>query len=83
MNGFFKFALTFLGGVVVGVVGASAVSRKEGVRPLAADLISRGLDAKDVLLGKVETLKENVEDLVAEAQHSAEKRKMQKEEQPK
>ncbi len=80
MNGFLKFALTFIGGVVVGAVGATAVSRNEGVRPFAAGLISRGMDAKDAFMGKVETLKENVEDLVAEAQTSAEKRKVQKEE---
>ncbi len=80
MNGFLKFALVFVGGVVVGALGANAVSRSEGVRPLAADLISRGMGAKDAFMGKVETLKENVEDLVAEAQSSVEKRKAQKEE---
>ncbi len=79
MNGFFKFALVFLGGVIVGAAGATAASRQEGVRPLAAGLISRGMEVKDAFMGKVETLKENVEDLVAEAQTSADKRKEQKE----
>ncbi len=79
MNGFLKFALTFIGGVVVGAVGATVVSRSEGMRPVATNLISRGMDAKDAFMGKVETLKENMEDLVAEAQSSAEKRKAQTE----
>ncbi len=80
MNGLFRFALVFLGGAVVGAIGATALSRSEGVRPMAANLISRGMDAKDSFMGKVETLKENMEDLVAEAQSSAEKRKEKKEE---
>ncbi len=80
MNGFLKFALVFIGGAVIGALGASAASRSDGVRPMAANLISRGMDAKDAFMGKVETLKENMEDLVAEAQTSAEKRKVQKEE---
>ncbi len=80
MNGIFRIALTLIGGIVIGAVGAKALSRHDGVRPLAADLLSRSMDAKDAILGKVETLKENVEDLVAEAQNTAEKRKVQKEE---
>ncbi len=79
MNGFWRFALTFLGGAVVGAIGATVVARQDGIRPAAANLISRGIDAKDALMGKVDTLKENVEDLVAEAQNSAEKRKTEKE----
>ncbi len=80
MNAFWKFALVFIGGAVVGAVGATTVSRHDGVRPLAADLLSRSMDAKDAVMGKVETLKENMEDLVAEAQNTAEKRKVKKEE---
>ncbi len=78
--GILRFALIFLGGAVVGAIGAKAASGGEGIRPLVTNLISRGLDAKDSLMGKVETLKENVEDLVAEAHSSAEKRKEQNEE---
>ena len=53
-----------------------AVSKgKLDFKPLATDLLSRGMDAKDALLSKVESIKEDVEDLTAEARLAAEKRK--------
>lgn len=68
MNNGWKYALWFVGGVVVGAVGAVAVSRgKVNFKPLATDLLSRGIDVKDALMSKVEALKEDVEDLTAEA----------------
>ena len=45
MNNGWKYALWFVGGVVVGAVGAVAVSRgKVNFKPLATDLLSRGID---------------------------------------
>ncbi len=79
MQGFLRFGLIFLGGVVVGAVAKQALSGNSNLRPMAADLLSRGMDAKDCVMGKVETLKETVEDLVAEAQSSSEKRKAEQE----
>ncbi len=78
MNGFVKFGLVFLGGLVLGAVAKQAASCN-GLRPAAADLLSKGLDLKDSLMAKVETLKENVEDIVAEAQNASEKRKFESE----
>ncbi|MBE6442194.1 MAG: hypothetical protein J6N67_01930 [Desulfovibrio sp.] len=79
MNEGMKYGLWFLGGVAVGVLGAVAVSRgKLDFKPLATDLLSRGIDVKDALLSKVEALKEDVEDLTAEARQAAEKRKTSK-----
>ncbi len=75
MNGFLKFGLVFLGGVVLGAISKEALTGNGGLRPAAANLLSRGMDAKDCVMGKVETLKETVEDLVAEAQDASEKRK--------
>ncbi len=75
MQGFFRFGLVFLGGVVVGAMAKQALSGNTCLRPMAADLLSRGMDAKDCVMSKVETLKETVEDLVAEAQNTSEKRK--------
>ncbi|WP_302413136.1 hypothetical protein [uncultured Desulfovibrio sp.] len=76
MNNGWKYALWFVGGVVVGAVGAVAVSRgKVNFKPLATDLLSRGIDVKDALMSKVEALKEDVEDLTAEARQTSEKRK--------
>ena len=74
MNNGWKYALWFVGGVVVGAVGAVAVSRgKVNFKPLATDLLSRGIDVKDALMSKVEALKEDVEDLTAEARQTSEK----------
>ena len=76
MNAGLRFGLYFLGGMVVGVLGAVAVSRgKLDVRPVAADLLSRGIDVKDAFMGKVDALKEGMEDLAAEARQASEKRR--------
>ena len=76
MNDGIKYGLWFFGGVALGVLGAVAVSKgKIDLKPLATDLLSRGMDVKDALLSKVESIKEDVEDLTAEARLAAEKRK--------
>ena len=80
MNENMKYALFLLGGIAVGALGAVAVSKgKLNLKPLATDLISRGLDVKDAVLSKVETAKENMDDLVAEARFASEQRKDTKE----
>lgn len=80
MNENFKYGLYFLGGLAVGALGAVAVSRGSvSMKPLATDLLSRSMDVKDCVLSKVETVKEGLEDLVAEAQQAAEHRKEQRE----
>ena len=80
MNENMKYALFLLGGLAVGALGAVAVSKgKLNLKPLATDLISRGLDVKDAVLSKVETAKENMDDLVAEARFASEQRKETKE----
>ena len=76
MNETFKYALFFLGGVALGAIGAVAVSRgKLDVKPLAADLLSRGMDVKEALARKVAAVKEDMEDLAAEARAAQEQRK--------
>lgn len=76
MNETFKYALFFLGGVAIGAIGAVAVSRgKLDVKPLAADLLSRGMDVKEALARKVAAVKEDMEDLAAEARAAQEQRK--------
>ena len=76
MNNGLKCGLWLLGGLIIGAVGVAVVSRsKVDFKPLATDLISRGIDVKDALLTKVEALKEDVEDLTAEARLASEKRK--------
>ena len=72
MNNGLKYGL-FL---ALGVVGTVAVTRgKLDLKPLATDLVSRGMDMKDAIMSKVEAVKEDMEDLAAEARQAADKRK--------
>ncbi len=76
-NDYVKFGLFFLGGVALGALGAVAVTKGDvKIKPLVADALSRGLEIKDALLAKVETVKEDVDDMVAEARQAAEDRKV-------
>ena len=82
MNSGIKFGLFFLGGIALGALGAVALSKgKLNLKPVADDLISRGMDVKDALMSKVEAVKEDMEDLAAEARQASEKRKAAKESQ--
>ena len=55
MNENMKYGLFFLGGLALGAIGAVAVSKgKLDLKPVAADLLSRGMDVKDAVLAKVE-----------------------------
>ena len=81
MNENMKYGLFFLGGLALGAIGSVAVSKgKLDLQPMAADLLSRGKAVKDAVLAKVETVKENMDDMVAEARHAAEQRREAKEE---
>ena len=76
MNQNVKHGLFFLGGVALGALGAVAITRgKLDVKPLATSLLSSGLDLRDKALAAVESVKEDIADVVAEAQvKSQEKR---------
>ena len=57
-------------------MGTVAVTRgKLDLKPLATDLVSRGMDMKDAIMSKVEAVREDMEDLAAEARQAADKRK--------
>lgn len=76
MNNGLKLGLFFLGGVALGAIGAVAVSRgKLDLRPMASELLSRGMDVKDTIMGKVEALKEDLQDIAATAQERQAARK--------
>lgn len=65
MNNTTKYGLFFLGGVVVGALGAVAITRgKLNVKPLAADLLSTGLDLRDKVMAGVEGVKEDLADVM-------------------
>lgn len=76
MNQNVKYGLFFLGGVALGALGAVVVTRgKLDVKPLATNLISGGIDLREKALAAIESVKEDIADVVAEAQvKSQEKR---------
>ena len=75
-----KYGLFFLGGVVVGALGAVAITRgKLDVKPLATDLLSTGIDLRDKVMAGVEGVKEDLADVMAEAQVKSLERKLAKE----
>lgn len=74
MNDFFKYGLCLLAGVAVGAIGATAINKGNiQFKPLMSDLLSCGMNIKDNVLGKIETVKENIADTVAEARQKADK----------
>ena len=73
MNTGLKYALIFAGGVAAGVLGAMVLQR--GATGL--NIISRGMDVKDAIAGAVEKVKEDAQDLMAEARAEQAQRKEQ------
>lgn len=79
MSSITKYGLTLLGGVAAGVLGVVALSKgKADLKPVAVDLLSRGMDVTDTLLGKIESVKEDFEDIAASARQLSDKRKVNK-----
>lgn len=75
MNEGFKNILYFLAGAAVGALGYAAVSRnQDALRPVVTNLLAKGMDLKDKAGEILETAKEGLEDLVAEAKHAQETR---------
>ena len=70
MNNYTKYGLIFLGGVALGALGAMAISRGrvQGVKPLTTDLVAGRIALRDKLMSVAEGVKEDIEDVVAEAQ---------------
>ena len=80
MNETTKYGLYFLGGVVVGALGAVALTRgKLDVKPLATNILSTGMDLRDKVMGGVEGVKEDLADVMAEAEVKSQERKLAKE----
>lgn len=77
-----KYGLFFLGGVAVGALGVMAVSRgKLNIKPLATDLIAGGIELRDKALAAVDGVKEDLADVVAEAQVKQQEKKEARERQ--
>lgn len=73
---FWKYGLAVGAGVVVGALGAVLLSRSNiDLKKACATILSHGMDLKDKASEFVETAKENMDDLAAEARHEQEQRK--------
>ncbi len=64
-------------GTVLGAFGASLIQRGS-LRPHTTKILSYGYDIKDMLVEKAESIKEDCEDLAAEAKEQYEDRKESK-----
>ena len=76
-----KCGLFLLGGIAIGAIGATVVSRGKlkGIKPIASDLLSRGYDVREKVLEKVDAAREDISDVLAEAQAKSEERRSDKE----
>ncbi len=71
-----KYGLFLGAGVAIGAVGAVLLSRGSvDLKKAAATLLSHGMDVKEKAATMMETAKENLEDIAAEARHASETRK--------
>lgn len=69
-NGFLKGGLIFLAGAAMGALTTLLLTKgQDGVKPAVAGLVAGGLNLKDKTLTVFEKAKENLEDIVAEAEH--------------
>ena len=76
MGAFWKYGLALGAGVAIGAAGALLLSKNSGeVKKTLATLLSHGFDLKDKASSFMETAKENMEDLAAEARHASDERK--------
>ena len=77
-----KLLLTFLGGAIAGAAGLAALNRNKldfgQVKPLVTDMMSKGMVMKDAMMSRVECMKEDLEDMAAEARDQVDQARMQK-----
>ena len=77
---FWKYGLALGVGVAVGAAGAVLFSRGSiDLKKTCATLLSHGMDLKDKASSFMETAKENMEDITAEAKHEQEQRNIAEE----
>lgn len=75
-NNYWKYGLALGAGVAIGAVGAVLLSRgKIDLKKTAATILSHGMDLKEQAASMMETTKENLEDITAEAKHEQELRR--------
>jgi hypothetical protein len=75
---FWKYGLALGAGVALGAAATLLLSRNPAaVKKTLAAVLSHGIDLKDKAATFMETAKENMEDIAAEARHASEQRSRQ------
>ena len=70
-----RYGLALGAGVVVGALGAMVLSRGSiDLKKFASNVVSHGMDLKEKAAGMVETARENMDAIAAEARQMREKR---------
>ena len=71
MSGGAKIFWAFLGGAITGAAGFAYLNRNRldfsYMKPMATDYMARGLNLKDRMMRKMSAVKEDLEDMAAEA----------------
>ena len=73
-----KYGLIFAGGLILGALGAVALAKGKkagGIKPLASSLLSAGMDVKDKVMTGIDGVREELADVVAEAQVKSQMRR--------
>ena len=75
MSGGVKIFLAFLGGAAAGAAGLAYLNRNRldfsYLKPIATDYMAKGLNLKDQMMRKMSAVKEDFEDMAAEARDRA------------
>lgn len=75
-----RMFLWFMAGAVAGAVGVSYLNRNKmdfsRMKPFCTDLLAKGIDLKDSVVSKVSEIKEDFEDMTAEARERVDAAKM-------
>jgi nanoRNase/pAp phosphatase (c-di-AMP/oligoRNAs hydrolase) len=78
IGNFWKYGLAVGAGVAIGAIGAMMFSRGNvDLKKCASTLLSHGMDLKDKASEMMETAKENLDDLAAEARSEQSARRNQ------
>lgn len=85
MSGGAKIFWAFLGGTIAGAAGLAYLNRNRldfgYLKPIATDYMAKGLNLKDQMMRKMSAVKEDFEDMAAEARDRVNLENMTRDEQ--
>lgn len=80
MSGGTKIFLAFIGGVATGAAGLAYLNRNRldfsYMKPIATDWMAKGMNLKDQTMRKIIAMKEDLEDIAAEARDKVDSENM-------